>query len=92
MSLIRSTVSYRSADRSRLRLSAACGLLRLARVKKYCDLIDLVQLQRLALTVQVCKLYYMYGTNGEDAEEVGHACMCIAYTYIFLFEISHESQ
>ncbi|XP_065884867.1 sister chromatid cohesion protein PDS5 homolog B-like [Dysidea avara] len=44
--------NVRSVDRSRLRMSAACGLLRLARVKKYCDLIDLVQLQRLALTVQ----------------------------------------
>ena len=44
---------YRSADRSRLRLSAACGLLRLARLKKYCDMINLEQLQRLALTIQV---------------------------------------
>lgn len=45
---------YRSADRSRLRLSAACGLLRLARLKKYCNMINLEQLQRLALTIQVC--------------------------------------
>ena len=44
---------YRSVDRTRLRLSAACGLLRLARMKKYCDMINLDQLQRLALTIQV---------------------------------------
>lgn len=44
--------NIRSADRSRLRLSAACGLLRLARLKKYCNMINLEQVQRLALTIQ----------------------------------------
>jgi len=44
-------------DRSRLRLVAACGLLKLAQSSHYQELISVEQFQRLALTVQVrvCK-------------------------------------
>ena len=44
----------RAHDRSRLRLAAACGLLKLAKSSVHRDFITLPILQKLALTAQVC--------------------------------------
>ena len=50
-------VSVSSAhDRSRLRLAASCGLLKLAQSSHYHDLISPSQFQRLALCIQVHRL------------------------------------
>ena len=47
------SLSYSASDRSRLRLAAASGLLKLAQNSHYQDLITVEQFQRLALTMQV---------------------------------------
>ena len=44
---------YSASDRSRLRLAAASGLLKLAQNSHYQELITVEQFQRLALTMQV---------------------------------------
>lgn len=44
---------FSAHDRSRLRLAAACGLLKLAQNTHYHDLITQEQFQRLALSIQV---------------------------------------
>ena len=55
MYTVYSTISlpYSAPDRSRLRLAAASGLLKLAQSSHYQELITLEQFQRLALTMQV---------------------------------------
>lgn len=53
----------RACDRSRLRLAAACGFLKLAMCKVCRDLIPLPMFLRLALIVQVCKSHDIVGCN-----------------------------